>query len=454
MTVISRHAAPHVSASDVAGAAEATTPAARFLALLFPAPRAFAVRAGDRTLLAAEGEPVFTLALPPAGQLRTLFHPPVELSLGEAYLRGEFDIEGDVCAAFQVIRQCRSAVQSPASVAALVRAWRALPRNGSATAAGPGYAPAALSGAAHSRRRDREAIRYHYDVGNDFYELFLDRRMVYSCGYFPTGTEELDAAQEAKLDLICRKLRLKPGERLLDVGCGWGGLLLHAAERYGVYGMGITLSEEQYRLARERVAAAGLTDRVRIEIRDYRDLDDGPFDKIASVGMFEHVGRARLPEYFAQLGRLVQPGGLILNHGIAERPSPRRRSPSPVGWITDRLLVGRRAFRERYIFPNGELVPVSEANLAAERAGLEVRDVENLREHYARTLRLWVRRLEERRVEAVQLAGEATYRLWRLYMAASAYHFEQAMIGVHQTLLARPAAGRVELPPSRGDLYA
>ena len=450
MRVISRHEAAQGGATEIAPAVEAAT---RFLQRLFPQPRPFAVRVGMRTVLAADGPPLFTLALPPAGQLRRLFSPPVELSLGEAYLRGEFDIEGDVCAAFQVIRQCRSAVQSPAGVAALVRDWFALPRDGSTTT-GPGYAPAELPGAAHSRQRDRAAIRYHYDVGNDFYALFLDRRMVYSCAYFPTGSEGLDAAQEAKLDLICRKLRLQPGERLLDVGCGWGGLLLHAARRFGVHGVGITLSEEQYRLACERVAAAGLADRVRIEIRDYRDLDDAAFDKIASVGMFEHVGRAKLPEYFARLARLVRPGGLILNHGIAERPSSQRRSPSPLGWLTDRLLVGRRAFRERYIFPNGELVPVSEANLIAERAGLEVRDVENLREHYARTLRLWVRRLEERRDEAVQLAGDATYRLWRLYMAASAYHFEQAMIGVHQTLLARPADGRVSLPPSRADLYA
>jgi cyclopropane-fatty-acyl-phospholipid synthase len=292
-------------------------------------------------------------------------------------------------------------------------------------------------------------VRHHYDVGNDFYALWLDERMVYSCAYFRTGTEPLDVAQRDKLDHICRKLRLLPGERLLDIGCGWGALVMHAARHYGVDALGITLSERQASLANERIAAAGLADRCRVVVRDYRALRDAaPFDKVASVGMVEHVGAARLARYFAEAFRLTRPGGLFLNHGIVARPVSRLRR-----WV-GRVLWGEGKFIDHYVFPDGELLPLDSVIRAAERAGFETRDVENLREHYVLTLRHWVARLERARERAVELAGAELYRVWRLYMAASARGFASGRIGLAQTLLARPHdGGRVDLPLTRADLY-
>jgi cyclopropane-fatty-acyl-phospholipid synthase len=289
-------------------------------------------------------------------------------------------------------------------------------------------------------------------VGNDFYALWLDRELVYSCAYYPGGDEDIDAAQRAKLDLICRKLRLREDERLLDIGCGWGALIRHAAREYGVRALGITLSARQAELARARIDAEGLGDRCRVEVRDYRDLPgDAWFDKVVSVGMFEHVGRARLPAYFRAAARLTRPGGLFLNHGIVQRREERGTLPGRLGaWLWRR---GR--FIDRWIFPDGELVPLPFALRCAERAGLETRDVESLREHYARTLREWRGRLEASRDVAEALAGAATYRAWRLYLAASAHAFASGWIGLAQVLLARPdARGRVALPRSRADLYA
>jgi len=316
------------------------------------------------------------------------------------------------------------------------------------------HPPARLRGRRGTRSRDQAAIQYHYDVGNDFYQLFLDRRMVYSCAYFPTGTEDLDAAQEAKLELICRKLRLKPGERLLDIGCGWGGMLIYAAERYGVEGVGVTLSRAQLELGRERVRQAGLEKLIRLELLDYRDLTGPPFDKIVSIGMFEHVGRQGRAEYFSQAFRLLKPGGLFLNHAISDRPHiPPRGLTDMVSRALETVMVGKQHFRKRYIFPDGELMPVSEANLEAETAGFEVRDVENLREHYAETIRHWLRRLRQRQKEAIEIAGEPLYRLWELYLAGCIYHFDTALISVNQSLLVRPVDGRAGLPWSRADLY-
>jgi cyclopropane-fatty-acyl-phospholipid synthase len=269
--------------------------------------------------------------------------------------------------------------------------------------------------------------------------------MIYSCAYFPTGTEDLNAAQEDKLELICRKLRLRPGERLLDIGCGWGGLVRYAAQRYGVEAVGVTLSEPQAGWARQRIAEAGMTERCRVAVRDYREVSEGEFDKIVSVGMFEHVGASRLSEYFGRVFSLLRPGGLFLNHGIAGRPDPP--------WW--RRLGRRTSFLNAHVFPDGDLVSIGNVIAIAERRGFEVRDVESLREHYARTLRLWVQRLEARRDQAVQLVGEGKYRTWRLFMAASAQGFAAGRISIFQVLLAKPnAAGVVGLPWSRANLYA
>jgi cyclopropane-fatty-acyl-phospholipid synthase len=287
----------------------------------------------------------------------------------------------------------------------------------------------------HSRRRDSLAVRFHYDLGNDFYRLFLDERMQYSSAYFPTPDASLEDAQKAKLDLICHKLDLQPDERLLDVGCGWGGLLAHAAEHYGVRGMGITLSHEQAAWAREVIARKGLSDRLRVEIMDYRDLPGRErFDKIASVGMIEHVGLPRYREYFQELARLLRAGGLLMNQGIIALT----RRFTPLDRL--RLRVSRRwgSFIHRHIFPDSDLVPLGRTLEAAEACGFEVRHVGSLREHYARTLRFWVRRLEDHWDEAVDAAGVATCRAWRFYMAASAYLFSEGEIGIVQCVLRRP----------------
>ena len=432
----------------------------------FPPPRPFAVRLWDGTSLPAAAGSPFTLALNHPGALRRMFTPPIERALGEAFISGDFDIDGDIFAAVTLFDNLAARRFAPGDLTALARDILALPR----PAARPvGRGPARLHGTLHSRERDRAAIQYHYDVGNDFYALWLDSRMQYSCAYFPTGAENLDTAQERKLEYICRKLHLQPGERLLDIGCGWGGLAMYAAERYGVRVLGITLSEQQAHYANMQIARAGLGARASIKLYDERDLGADTFDKIVSVGMFEHVGARRLPEYFAHAARLLKPGGLFLNHGIARRPpialpssegvaacckSPRVRRDSLVARVLQWWLLGEGQFAQRYVFPDGELVPVSTGNLVAERAGFEVRDVENLREHYALTLRHWVNRLEARHAEAVAVSNEATYRTWRLYMAASTHSFEAGTISVNQTLLSKPAGGNSNLPLTRADLYA
>ena len=388
--------------------------------------------------------------------LRRVLLPPNELALGEAYLDGDFDLEGDIVAAMKLGDIFEELATGPRNLLGLARLMMALPReparNGrqGRTAALHGRQRAELKGAEHSKERDREAIAYHYNLGNDFYRLFLDRRMVYSCGYFPTGQEDLDAAQEAKLEHTCRKLRLQPDERLLDIGCGWGGLIMHAAERFGVQALGITLSQPQADLANQRIAEAGLSHRCRAMVLDYRDLaSHGPFDKIVSVGMVEHVGRKKLPEYFQAAWKGLRPGGLFLNHGITAAGKDKGS-----GNILDRHLFQRGAFIARYVFPDGELIPVGDMLGLAERTGFEVRDVESLREHYALTLRHWVRRLESNRDAALRLVDERTYRVWRLYMAGCSHAFSTARLSVHQALLARPdGQGRCDLPWSRADLY-
>jgi cyclopropane-fatty-acyl-phospholipid synthase len=309
----------------------------------------------------------------------------------------------------------------------------------------------APAGRPHDQTRDRAAIQYHYDVGNDFYALWLDERMVYSCAYFRSPADTLAEAQRAKLDLVCRKLRLRSGERFLDVGCGWGALIMHAAREYGVHALGITLSDAQADLARKRIAEAGLEDRCRVEIRDYRALPvDQRFDKMASVGMIEHVGLEKLSTYFECLHRALAPGGLLLNHGIVSMNAMRQRG---LRVLIERRLWKRDAFIDQYVFPDCKLGPLHAVIAAAEAAGFETRDVESLREHYAHTLRAWVVRLMRERDRATAIAGDRIVRTWRLYMTGSAHAFAQGSLNVVQTLLAKAdEGGRVALPLTREDL--
>lgn len=392
----------------------------------------------------------FTLKLNHPGTLRRMLHPPFELSICQAFIAGDFDILGDVERAASLGENIRGGLANPFRLARLTRALLALPTNDTPAPHPPVRAPD--QGAIHSPARDAAAIRSHYDVGNDFYQLWLDKQMVYSCGYFVHPDDSLDDAQEAKLDHICRKLRLTPGETLLDVGCGWGGLIMHAAERFGVNALGITLSYEQAALARERIEERGLSSQCTVEVRDYRHLSaNQEFDKISSVGMVEHVGLARLPVYFERLYGYLRPGGLLLNHGIVHAASHNKPT------LRDRLfnrIWGDNEFINRYVFPDGELPELSQVVATAEAAGFETRDAEALREHYALTLRHWVIRLERAQVAAVESVGEDVYRIWRLYMAASAYGFSSGRLSIDQLILAKPtAAGVVDIPRTRADIY-
>lgn len=403
-------------------------------------PRDFAVRLWDGTLLPPEsGERArFTLVLNHPFSLRRMIWPPGELTVAEAFVRGDFDLEGDIVEALTRRDQFHLGVRDALSLAPLAPVLL----RGEAPA--PLERAASLRGDKHSLSRDRDAVRHHYEAGNDFYALWLDSRMNYSCAYFPTPDTSLDAAQEAKLELICRKLRLRPGQRLLDIGCGWGGVAAYAAERYGVHALGITLSPAQAELARERVAGRGLSGTCRIEIADYRELQEEPFDAIASVGMVEHVGASQLRTYFEQAARLLRPGGVFLNHGIS-RIVPRD------GFRAKLLRQG--SFLQRYVFPDAELPFLHDMLDAALHAGLELRDVESLREHYVQTLRHWVARLEAQREAAVRSVGVETYRIWRLYMAGGAADFQRGRNGVYQSLFVKPDRGRSGLPLTRDDWF-
>jgi cyclopropane-fatty-acyl-phospholipid synthase len=416
--------------------------------------RTFSVRYWDGTVERPTGSTTFTLVLRRPGALRRMLLPPSELSIVEGYLFGDVDLEGDIESAAGLGDVAATRMSSPSAAARLVRHTLALPHDAPPPDAQRARVAKRLFrfGREHSKARDAQVVRFHYDVGNDFYALWLDRQMVYSCAYFERGDESLDAAQTAKLDYVCRKLRLEAGERLLDIGCGWGALVMHAARCYGVRATGITLSEQQAALARERIAAAGLSDAVSIEVRDYRTLNEADaFDKIASVGMVEHVGLERLGQYFDAAYRVLKPGGLFLNHGIINLEDAR-----PHGALDPmrRRLWKRDEFIRRYVFPDGDLVPSAAVIANAEEAGFELRDVESLREHYVTTLRRWVRRLEAHEADARRMVGDVTYRVWRLYMSASAFAFRTGRIGVIQSLLAkRDASGRAAVPRTRADLY-
>ena len=396
----------------------------------------------------------FRLGVNRPGALRRMLLPPSELSIVESYLSGDVDIDGELESAMGLADEIGARVKSPRVLSRLLRHLLALPRRDATDDVRVARSDAVIEpvGKPHDPSRDRAAIRFHYDVGNDFYALWLDRRMVYSCAYYRSDTDSIDEAQRAKLDLICRKLRLRPGHRLLDVGCGWGALIMHAAQHYGVNALGITLSDAQAALARERIAAAGLADRCRVEIRDYRALPpEMQFDRIASVGMIEHVGGDHLAAYFGALHRALVPGGLLLNHGIVSLKEAQPRGP--LTWVADRVWR-RDAFIHQYVFPDGKLTSFREVIAAAEAEGFETRDVESLREHYALTLRAWVSRLLGNEERAIALTSQRIFRIWRLYMTASAYAFAYGRINVLQTILAKPDAnGRVELPRTREDIY-
>lgn len=381
-----------------------------------------------------------TIVLKHPEALERMFGGGNEKALAEAYLRDDFDVHGELEAAFELADFL--AQRPPADWlttfaryfrlhriggAPLQRSWRRLVRD--------------VGEPVHSPGRDRQAVSFHYDTSNDFFALWLDARLQYSCAYYEKENTGLDAAQTAKLHHLCRKLRLKPRQRVLDLGCGWGGFALFAAEHYCAQVTGVTLSRQQAALASIRAREAGLLTDVNIELRDYRDLPETePFDAIVSVGMAEHVGRTHLPDYFAKVRRLLKPGGVFLNHAIGEGVHPRGdRGPS---------------FIEEHVFPDSDIPPLPVVLTAAERSGFEVRDVENLREHYTRTLRQWVGRLEDNHERALRFVDEATYRVWRLYMAGSAHGFRIGQLAVYQTLLARPdAAGEVRLPLTRRDWY-
>jgi cyclopropane-fatty-acyl-phospholipid synthase len=365
------------------------------------------------------------------------------LALADAYFRGELDIEGDFFAALSikdhldVLQMPRGEKLLAAFTALRLRMLNAAARHTEELLA-PTSAPRIK---AHSKAENRDAIHFHYDVSNEFYALWLDRAMVYSCAYFENPEVDLDAAQQAKLEHICRKLTLQPGERFLDIGCGWGALVIHAAKTYGVRAHGVTLSPQQLKVAKERIEQAGLADRVSVELMDYRDLPgESQYDKIASVGMFEHVGLKNLPVYFATVHRLLKPHGLFLNHGITHDSE---------GWEPSISTE----FINRYVFPDGQLDTISNVQRVMEHEKFEIFDVEGLRPHYAMTLRHWVARLESQRSLALQYVNEATYRVWRLYMAACALQFESGEIGIYQVLASKRAVGVPDLPLTRRHLY-
>lgn len=362
-------------------------------------------------------DPPAVIRVRSADALRRILTAPGELGFARAYVVGDLDVEGDIYAALGL----RSRLPNPKLTP---RQWLDAVRLVSPADLKPLPPPpeeVRPGGRLHSRRRDAAAISHHYDVSNRFYEIVLGPAMTYSCALWSEPEVGLGAAQWAKLELICQKLDLRPGMRLLDIGCGWGSMVRHAAVHHGVEAVGVTLSREQAAWARQRIEDDGLSDRIRIRVQDYRDVRDGPFDAVSSIGMFEHVGLARLGEYFDRVHQLTAPGGRFLNHAISRPPGAK---PG----------FARRSFVQRYVFPDGELHEVGGVMTAMQTAGFEARHHENLREHYALTLRAWVQNLEDRWDEAVAEVGANRARVWRLYMAGSALGFEEGRIGVHQIL--------------------
>ncbi|MFC9604632.1 class I SAM-dependent methyltransferase [Streptomyces niveus] len=411
---------------------------------LLGAPLPVRIRAWDGSESGPPGAP--TLVVRHRRALRRLLWKPGELGLARGWVAGEIDIDGDLYGALSLIAGLlwERGADAEDAVHPLRDPRMRAAAKGLVEIAGPWPPPPPppeevrrRSGTLHTKHRDRAAISHHYDVGNDFYEMVLGPSMVYSCAYFEEPGATLEDAQRDKLDLVCRKLGLTEGERLLDVGCGWGSMAIHAAREYGVQVTGVTLSREQAAYARKRIADEGLTDRIEIRVQDYRDVRDGPYDAISSIGMAEHVGSVRYREYADDLFALLKPGGRLLNHQIARRPE---RDESEYR-IDD--------FIDAYVFPDGELAPLGRTVGTLEEAGFEVRDVESLREHYALTLRHWVRNLERHWPEAVRITSPGRARVWRLYMAASALSFEHNRIGVNQILAVRSRQSGASALPLR-----
>lgn len=388
-------------------------------------------RLWDGTAIGNE-TPASVIAFRYPGPLRELILRRDILRLAERYLEGAVDVEGDMETLFDFVgflHERGFSLKEKVKVAGLALCMPSCRKEGMRQTTGKNARPA---------RNDRRSIGTHYDLSNEFYSLWLDPKMVYSCAYFRDAQQSLAEAQDDKLDYICRKLRLEPGMSLLDIGCGWGSLAIRAAKKFGVRVHGITLSECQRGWACAEAQKQGLEDLVRVDIMDYRDLpDDAAYDRIVSVGMFEHIGVSSFPVYFGAIKRLLKPRGLFLNHGIN----------NDSGWGADPI----RSFVNKYVFPDGELTRVCVAIEAMENEGFEIIDVENLRRHYIYTLRRWVRNLEARREEAVALVGEKTYRIWRLYMAGSAWYFGRGSSMVFQTLAGHK--GMTPVPLRRDDLY-
>jgi cyclopropane-fatty-acyl-phospholipid synthase len=374
---------------------------------------------GEQVDLSSE-QPRVKIRVPSPGSLRYLLSPTLG-NLGEAYVEGALEIEGRAADMIQIGSSLAESTGKPPRSSRVASALRLV--------------------SPHTREKDAEAIRYHYDVSNDFYSEFLDPAMVYSCAYFENGDEDLATAQTKKIDHILTKIGVQPGQTLLDIGCGWGALVMRAAQKFGARCVGVTLSQNQFELARERVAKAGLEDRVEIRLQDYRDVD-GIFDRITSVGMFEHVGLQHLSEYFGRIDKLLAPGGVVMNHGITTTDVEHRASPH-----------GSGEFIGRYVFPHGELAHLSAVIRTMQEGGLEVRDVENLRRHYARTCALWTENFERNAERIRRLADPKTFRIWHVYLAGCAYAFEHDWISLYQIVCGKAGQAPAQMPWSRRYMY-